>query len=66
MTLPPPPRPNLTLPNKPYKIHGYTIHTFKIRLIKYVYFSKLLEIIDGATSLDSGRFIAWDGQDIPY
>ena len=27
---------------------------------------QLLEIIDKATMQDNGRFVAWDGQDIPY
>ena len=27
---------------------------------------QLLDIIDGATMKDTGRFIAWDGQDIPW
>ena len=27
---------------------------------------QLLDIIDNATMKDTGRFIAWDGQDIPW
>lgn len=27
---------------------------------------QLLEIVDSATVQDSGRYIAWDGQDIPW
>lgn len=28
--------------------------------------SKLLEIVDGASMDDTGRYLAWDGQDIPF
>jgi hypothetical protein len=27
---------------------------------------QLLGIIDGVSMADNGRFIAWDGQDIPF
>ena len=27
---------------------------------------QLLRIIDGVTMADNGRFIAWDGRDIPF